>query len=116
MNDNEFIAKVITDSRPAPQPTTSNTAHILLWCGFGAWLVAVVVTAAITFNNNQGPAYTTPSDPRTGNTGANANRCPAASANTHPHHPDAPSAAGTDGGSRTSKSGSCSCGEELYHP
>ena len=64
MNDNEFIAKVITDSRPAPQPTTSNTAHILLWCGFGAWLVAVVVTAAITFNNNQGPAYTTPSDPR----------------------------------------------------
>ena len=59
MNDSEFIAKVITDSRPATQPTTSNTAHILLWCGLGAWLVAVVVTAAITFNN-RGPAHTTP--------------------------------------------------------
>ena len=31
MNESEFIAKVITDSRPAsPQPTTSNTAHLLL--------------------------------------------------------------------------------------
>ena len=60
MNDREFIANVITDSRPLPpQPTAgSNTAHILLWCGLGAWVMAVVVTAAITFsNNNRSPSY-----------------------------------------------------------
>ena len=58
MNHDEFIAKVITDSRPlTPQPTTTtNAAHILLWCGLGAWLMAVVVTAAVTFSN-RGPAY-----------------------------------------------------------
>ena len=54
MNDNEFIAKVLTDSRPAVPAAAKH--QTVLWCAFGAWLMAVVVVCAVTFSN-RGPAY-----------------------------------------------------------
>jgi hypothetical protein len=53
MNDNEFIAKQIAESR---QPLVGQTRYTILWCTLSAWLTATVIIAAISFSN-KGPTH-----------------------------------------------------------